>query len=282
MKTKTIIIIMSLTLSIMLLAANGFSDVPAPPVNQSIGMADVTIGSLTEADCRICHFFPMNDRHHLLYGSLIPSLSVVPYPEANDTIYVCLSCHDDEFNVVTNCTECHNTSSPHHQNAAADAGDCVACHGDLVDNMDDGHYIPSYAPSLVTPKSRDGEGEVAYENSRGNATGGCNYCHDNDGQAEPTILTNFDLHHGINLVDFGNRCDWCHDDSFSSNIRKCEGCHGPESLHSIQADTNGDNVITPGGELAGYGHVGTASGPGGDCWGCHGFVIRQAHLAPAR
>jgi predicted metal-binding protein len=55
-------------------------------------------------------------------------------------------------------------------------------------------------------------------------------------------------------------------------IRTCEGCHGLESLHNIQADSDGDDEITVGGELPGYGHVG-ADNPGGDsdCWGCHGF-----------
>jgi hypothetical protein len=277
MKKKTIIIITALTLSIMLFAANGFADIPAPPVNQTLGFPDVSIGSLDEADCRTCHWGNLDDRHHLLYGSVIPSLSVVPYPDANDTIYVCLSCHDTELNVVTDCTECHNTSSPHHQNALADAGNCVACHGDLVDNMDDGHYIPTYAPSLVTPKITNGVGEPL--NSRGNGAGACNYCHDNDGQPTPVILTNLELHHGINLVDFGSRCGWCHDSNlpFEENIRTCEGCHGPDSLHNIQSDSNGGGVVV-GGEDYGYGHVGRDNGPGdSDCWGCHGdYALRTA------
>jgi hypothetical protein len=118
-----------------------------------------------------------------------------------------------------------------------------------------------------------GDGEPL--NSRGNGAGACNYCHDDDGLTPPVILDNHDLHHGTNLVDFGNRCDWCHDFAlpFDEQIRVCEGCHGPDSLHNIQADSNGDGLLVVGGELAGYGHVGRDAGPGdSDCWGCHGFA----------
>ena len=38
--------------------------VPAPPVNQNIGMHDVLYGELTEADCRACHDSGLPDRHH--------------------------------------------------------------------------------------------------------------------------------------------------------------------------------------------------------------------------
>ena len=98
MKVK--IIITTLTLCIMLSVANGFADIPAPPVNQSIGIFDSSIGAMDEADCRICHSGPVDDRHHMLYDSVIPPLSVVPYPdEDNDGKYTCLSCHDTDFSV---------------------------------------------------------------------------------------------------------------------------------------------------------------------------------------
>ena len=76
MKTKIIISITALTLSIMLFAANGFADIPAPPVSQSLGMPDGILNDLVEAECRACHDDPEvvggpsnPDRHHLLYGS---------------------------------------------------------------------------------------------------------------------------------------------------------------------------------------------------------------------
>jgi hypothetical protein len=41
-------------------------------------------------------------------------------------------------------------------------------------------------------------------------------------------------------------------------IRVCEGCHGPDSLHNIQADSpkTPTGTLVVGGEDAGYGHVG--------------------------
>ncbi len=68
-----------------------------------------------------------------------------------------------------------------------------------------------------------------------------------------------------------NACDLCHLNGMKPlSIRNCEQCHGYESLHNIQADSNGDGEIIVGGELPGYGHVGTGNtGQGSDCYGCH-------------
>ncbi len=314
---------------------NSWADVPAPPVNQDIGMFDGLIGDMQEADCRVCHDSGVPDRHHVLLGQPIPPGSLVPFPDANqngvpDEFYGCLNCHDVDFTPVRDCTVCH-TSSPHHTTPDAVGGDCVACHGDIVDNINDGHYIPAYSPSLVTPAASGGEGLPL--NSRGIGAGACNYCHDDDGLATPTILTTPNLHHSVvsnctlchdgNPMDFhtdredgvlhapgkdrpftngctdchgadlrggyGPSCFSCHgrewendsgsghSPSFNSavSMRKCEGCHGPESLHGIQADTSvTPGQIVVGGELAGFGHVGRDAGPGdSDCWGCHGFAM---------
>jgi hypothetical protein len=114
-------------------------------------------------------------------------------------------------------------------------------------------------------------------NSRGNGAGGCNYCHDQDALDPPTIRTNSDLHHGTGLGADSTKCEWCHDFGMplDMQIRECQDCHGPDSLHNIQADsTNAGNIgtIVIGGEDAGYGHVGRDAGIGdSDCWGCHGF-----------
>jgi len=60
-------------------------------------------------------------------------------------------------------------------------------------------------------------------------------------------------------------------------MRGCEGCHGYESLHNIQVDSNGDGVIVVGGELYGYGHIGIDDPTGdSDCMGCHGNVATTA------
>jgi len=266
-------------------SGSGWADAPAPPVDQSLGFPDTGFGSLTEAECRVCHSSGLPDRHHSLYGQHICPGTHVPNPDADgdgvaDTTFVCLSCHDQNFTVVRDCTVCHDSGSPHHTTATANGGDCQACHGSIVDNMGDGHYIPTYAPSLVTPTRSLGDGLPL--NSRGNGAGACDYCHDDDGLTTPVILDNHDLHHGTGFDDFGAKCAWCHDFGlpFDEQIRVCENCHGPDSLHNIQADSpNPNNIgaLVVGGEDAGYGHVGRDAGPGdSDCWGCHGYAFAAA------
>jgi hypothetical protein len=91
-------------------------------------------------------------------------------------------------------------------------------------------------------------------------------------------------HHGAGFYKLAP-CNWCHvivfdpdldrnvvDSTSTQRIRKCENCHGYSSLHNIQVDTDGDDVITPGAELSFYGHIGNDD----DCWGCHGFSNQQA------
>lgn len=261
------------------LGNTGWSDVPAPPVNQAIGMPDVVFGELTEADCRSCHDDAVPDRHHLLHGTPIPPGSFVPFRDANgdgtpDAVYGCLNCHDKEFTPVRDCTACH-TSNAHHRTPAAANRDCVSCHGDIVDNIGDGHYIPTYPPSRVTPSTSDGDGLPL--NSRRNGAGACDYCHDNDGLQSPIIRTNMELHHATSYAAEGTLdCLTCHGVFNPLDIRVCENCHGPESLHNIQADSPyapNLGTIVVGGEYAGYGHVGRDAGPGdSDCWGCHGFA----------
>jgi hypothetical protein len=285
---KTLPLIVTIAGVALFFAGVAMADVPAPPVNQTLGFEDIAFNALSEADCRICHDSGVPDRHHLLYGQPIPPGSLVPYPDSDgdgidDTNYGCLNCHDDEFTVVRDCTVCHTGGSPHHTTPEAQSGNCVACHGDIVDNMTDGHYIPTYAASLVTPTRSQGDGLPL--NSRGNGAGACNYCHDNDGLPTPVILTNFELHHGTGFGSDPTKCGWCHDFAlpFNEQIRVCEGCHGPDSLHNIQADsTNPTNIgtIVVGGEDAGYGHVGRDAGPNdSDCWGCHGFAMASASVA---
>jgi hypothetical protein len=126
-------------------------------------------------------------------------------------------------------------------------------------------------------------------NSRGFGAGSCSYCHDNDGNVDVNgdpvgpIWDNHTLHHDIDLgISGAARCNLCHDrattseqsgPNFNAAIRICEKCHGPDTLHNIQADSDGNGIVV-GGEAAGYGHVGRDAGPGdSDCWGCHGFAV---------
>ena len=127
-----------------------------PPVFQTLGMLDTTMSFLEEADCRLCHSSAVPDRHHVLYGQPITGGSLVPYPDADgngvpDATYSCLNCHGPNFTLQRNCLACHDTGSPHHTGDDAFNRHCSECHGDFVADYDDGHYIPSYAPSLVTP-----------------------------------------------------------------------------------------------------------------------------------
>ena len=309
-------------------ACQAMAQVPAPPVNQDLGLFDTRFNSLTEEECRACHnqnppdgipvdstYLP--DRHHLLVGETISIPSVVPSPDSDgdtvpDTVYQCLNCHSMTFDgamwVVDpdfrDCTDCHKQFggdhhgySPHHSTLLAQAdlnndgirdtnanGDpvtyCSKCHGSLVNDLGDGHYIPSYDPSLVTPwPSGKVNGDSSTVNDRGTEAGNCNFCH-NSGTAEDgrEVVTNLLAHHGAGF--FGGilgegPCYWCHIDEGEdeeTKIRKCEGCHGPESLHNIQLDSDGDNVINPGLELGYYGHIGSND----DCWGCHGFTSLSA------
>jgi hypothetical protein len=339
--------------------------VPAPPVNQRLGFYDTIFNNLQASDCRVCHddratTGPTSnvDRHHMLYGTLLPKgecsvnrnaclsdgdcnagicsstgapcavdaecpdaglgetcgevcigETVVPTLDANrdgadDTMYGCLNCHRQTtvggaitFVVERNCLVCHiqmpGEASVHHLTDMAQGrdsalgnpsiGDCTPCHGTLVDDIGDTHTIPTYTPSLVTPKPRGGEALPL--NSRGKGAGACDYCHDS-GADTVTVYTSSETHHNTGLfqsetgVINENVCLWCHEMSLRDQyvIRTCEGCHGFESLHNIQANSDGDCCVVVGGELAGYGHIGRDTGiPGdSDCWGCHGFSTANA------
>lgn len=271
-----------------------------PPVRQEVGIRDVQYSNLVEADCRFCHENPdsssgsdvtIPNRHHLLVGTIITEPTDVPYGTPGNT-YECLSCHDvdtstgyPEFLVERDCLACHIQSvselTVHHRTELAQGTlpqgpDCQSCHGDIVDNRDDGHLIPSYDPTQQTPKRSGGTGLPL--NSRGAGAGACDYCH-NDGSCVDTMFieTSTTTHHNTGLGTDSAKCSWCHDfnQPFESQIRICENCHGQDSLHNIQTDSDGDNVIQPGIEQPFYGHIGNPD----DCWGCHGYAA-SALTAP--
>lgn len=233
-----------------------------------------------------------------------------PFP-AGDTAgtYNCLSCHKLFWNPVTytstfetfrDCTFCHIQDplapTTHHRTTEAQNKNCKACHGP-IDNPDDGHYIPTYQPSLVTPcLSYEDCSSVAYKDvnnlppSDSGATGGfCSFCHaaDSSGVTDPAytgsfgavvpVVSNAETHHSTGLAPFAGsdissgKCLWCHDVTAPAKIRRCEACHGVNSLHNIQADSpaaGNTGSIIPGEETAYWGHIGNNS----DCTGCHGFA----------
>ncbi len=299
--------------------------VPAPPVIQQQGIPDGVFNNLTEPLCRNCHnqnpptgipvdptYLP--DRHHLNVNTTIPPNSDVPNPDPDgdgvpNTVYECLSCHslvwdDTTFTYVLvqnfrDCLNCHQQTAEatvHHLTQFAADQDCKACHGGLINNPGDGHYIPTYQPSLVTPwpSGKPNGDDTVPANSAGTYAGNCNFCHNTaNGMAgapgsnlEPSwiggdvsVYQNMETHHGtgLHLVD-PTRCSWCHDTAAGAGyaVRQCEACHGVSTLHNITSDSNGDGNVMPGTETAGYSHTGAQA----DCWGCHGNNGTVLAMAP--
>jgi len=258
-------------------------------------------------------------------GSMAPN-------DPNAGVYGCLTCHDEDntggvinFVVYRDCTFCHEYrggANVHHLDAldpvysGAKAGNCVVCHGDLVDNpvgcdtnpsgncsdtnkacATDAdctspatcvpavcdHDIPTYEPSLVTPEPAGGYGVEI---------GTCDYCHAPgvDTVSGVHVHDNHDTHHHTGFYYYadgsreGTWCNWCHLGGRPGQepagmedyaIRTCENCHGMESLHNIQVDTDDPaDGIQVGGEAYGFGHIGIDDPAGdSDCFGCHGFTI---------
>ncbi|MEW6599784.1 MAG: hypothetical protein AB1499_02325 [Nitrospirota bacterium] len=299
---KKILVQFGVLLIISICAMFAWANVPAPPVNQEMGFQDGIFDNLVEADCRACHEnpdqFPVEDvyipdRHHLLVGTPIGDPNSAPFGDPPDN-FVCLSCHrliwdpvtmTSTFDTFRDCLYCHhqvpNDASVHHLTQPARDADCKHCHGSVVNNIGDGHIISTYQPSMVTPKPSGGTGLPL--NSEGNGAGACTYCHSTGtGTTSPgtdigtgiLVYRNFTTHHTTVISTDLDKCSRCHDMQIPKEyyIRVCEGCHGYQSLHNIQVDSDGDGTITPGMEMPFYGHIGNND----DCWGCHGFSASSA------
>jgi len=219
-------------IAVLLLISIVIAVVPPPPVNQDLGLPDTAFGDFTEPECRDCHSSGLVDRHHLLL----------------EEGYTCTQCHnvnEQGLEFTRDCVVCHE-SSPHHVTEAANNRICSECHG-FIDDYNDGHEIPTYEPSLVTPDT-----SFTYESGSGDLKiGGCEACHEAGGD---NINSNQATHHGTNIS-----CDRCHEGEGMLDIRKCQDCHGVKSLHSIQVNYESGE--------AGYGHI----ADDWDCWGCHGW-----------
>jgi hypothetical protein len=281
----------SLSLLTVMLAfgVTAYANIAPPPVNQTIGIPDGVFNNLSEMECRACHgggaspyvkegYLP--DRHHLRVGKPVITNSDAPFSSAGtegtgsqvQNLYACLSCHNlvmvngsYQFEPFRDCNICHiqvgREATVHHRTLASTSLMCKACHS-YIDNPSDGHTIPTYQGSLVTPNTGYGDG--------GTGPGGCAYCHNKGTEGTFQVYTNAQTHHGTGVKSYPTKCSLCHEESTDGimfpKIRRCEKCHGINSLHNIALDTNGDGV-KPGQELPGRSHVGNQS----DCWGCHGF-----------
>jgi len=243
---------------ILLLVSLATAVIPPPPANQNIGLYDTVFTGFSTEECKECHTPPLADRHHLLIES-----------EGKK----CLDCHsltNGIFDPFRECSDCHEVS-PHHVTNDAKDYHCSECHGSFVDDYDDGHVIPTYEKSLITPDS-----SFKYiDSTTGSKIGGCEACHEQELSADPEIRSNPNTHHNLSGFTMYN-CNLCHaSDSTSGtpgegevglDIRYCEKCHGIKSLHNIQYDYDSTS-----GQL-GYGHI----GDNWDCWGCHGFQTSTA------
>lgn len=251
MERRRLLSILTIAVAGLAIVGIAIAAIPPPPANQDLGIYDTVCGEFAEDDCRACHSSGVPDTHHLL---------------VQNEGYECTDCHPVQTDsdggtgveVIRDCVVCHE-ASPHHEAPDAVARHCSHCHGSYVDDYDDGHSIPTYNPSLITPDTSF----RAKDNATGKKWGGCEACHEPDNTATPAIYSNPDTHH--NLGNLSLECDICHGNSDEAllNIRKCEECHGVRSLHNIQYDYTGTK-----GQL-GYGHV----GDNWDCTGCHAWYV---------
>lgn len=309
------------TIALLAMVAVAMALVPPPPVNQNIGINDSRFDKLgsspdlpNQAGCRYCHSAGVPDRHHNLVatGKVNPVTGsaygcnnchpVVSGPNGQSVLIdrECLNCHKGlNFSKVNpNATAAKvNITRPHHINtAAAQNRECKTCHGSFVANSFDGHYVPSYAPSLVTPEPH----YKIYNATSGRYWGGCYACHQNTTANVPELLDQYGTHHGAingNRTGIDNQragtpgydCSWCHTTYWNTTTNSyrpigypneldfeirnassstdwfngtgCEKCHDVGTIHNIQynyATTNGQK---------GYGHI----GDNWDCNGCHAF-----------
>lgn len=279
---KKVLLSASLTAGLVMgVAAVNWAVVPPPPVNQNLGIYDTKFGNLTQDECNACHInsnYPTHtalaQRHHALINTVTPAASCIRQP--GQPASLATGCHvlvsdgtgGFVFEDFRNCLNCH-TTSPHHITTAALQRDCQHCHGSLIDNPLDGHYVPTYGISSVTPLP-DGRTVAVPGTTQTAIVQGCEACHQAAPAATPKpIFSNADTHHGTGIGQPGQGdCTWCHSVTSSITIRQCESCHGVKSLHNIQADTPAAanlGSIVPGAENLGYGHIGN----NWDCQGCH-------------
>ncbi len=208
----------------------GWAAIPAPPVNQNLGLPDTKMVNVSVDLCRGCHPGAPDIHHYMVSGG--------PGSGMNRTTTLgCVDCHPIIGGVLTvskNCHDCHDGTAfsanpsinlsairgapgrPHHNitkrsasstfNATYWAADrhCTNCHGDgYLDNYDDGHYVPSYNVSMVTPMAS------FKVNDSGKLWGGCLACHDDGTEGTQAVYNSDTTHHTVRFW-IGYQCNDCH------------------------------------------------------------------------
>jgi hypothetical protein len=183
---------------------------------QAMGMYDTIYELRYGVDCRGCHGSDLATRHHNLG-------------------YTCVSCHTQKAKEVDDCLDCHDGHDPggHHSSDLAASWQCMACHGSAFIEPYPFEDLPAYPLSDTTPRP--------YR---------CKVCHNSSpnppgpGDPDPTLVgidgasTANNTHHNTRgAVYNATTCNHCHDSALPHTepiqIRYCERCHSPDTLHSI-------------------------------------------------
>ncbi|MCX9027066.1 MAG: IPT/TIG domain-containing protein, partial [Candidatus Methanoperedens sp.] len=238
---KNFKIVIPALLLFAVLVGIGIAAIPAPPVNQNLGFADTKFVNVsvdhsapgsTAYACKDCHPGAPDIHHYMVSGG----------PGSNMTRTTALGCADchpivgGQLTISRNCHDCHDGTvwsgnptgiinlskirgspgRPHHNTTKKSASSifdatyvaadrqCTFCHGDgYLDNYNDGHYVPTYNGSMVTPMA---DFKV---NDSGKLWGGCLACHD-DGTEQAYGVFNSDTTHHTVRFWIGYQCNNCH------------------------------------------------------------------------
>jgi hypothetical protein len=223
------ILISTVTLFLVLVGI-GMAAVPAPPVNQNLGLPDTTFPNVPVNLCRGCHPGAPDIHHFMVSGGPGSHFS-------RTTALGCVDCHPiigGQLTISRNCHDCHDGTAwplspivnltkirgapgkPHHNTTKASASNivnatfkaadrqCTFCHGSgYLANYNDGHYVPKYNTSMITPMA------TFKVNDSGKLWGGCLACHNDGVEAGLPIYNSDTTHHTVRFW-VGYQCNNCH------------------------------------------------------------------------
>lgn len=209
----------------------GWAAIPAPPVNQNIGLADTQMPNVSVTTCKGCHPVPP-DTHHYMLGKTTPlgctDCHPLTGPVGAQTLTISRNCHDCHdgtawaVNPLINLSVIRGSPGRPHHNATKNSASnlaiqvaylainrtCKVCHGDgVLDNYNDGHYVPSYNVSMVTPMA---DYKINATKGGGKEWGGCMACHDAGQEGAVYVNSNHDTHHYETTSMLGRQCNYCH------------------------------------------------------------------------